>query len=140
MGVDHGLGGKDGDKQQQKRAKKAFRQREYAHNQLVTTKGKKGGVQKEIVFDEAAREHYLTNFRQRKTQRRKFGLAMQVLKEKKTHKDALKHRKNVMQEHRNSITKAFKEGDSDNEIEEGDDAEEEEVSDALHLSSCIFSR
>ena len=131
MGVDHGLGGKDGEKQRQKREKKAFRQREYAHQQLVTTKGKKGGVQKEIVFDEAAREQYLTGFRQRKTQRRKFGLAMQVLKEKKTHKDAIKHRKNVMQEHRNSITKAFKEGDSDNEIEEVEDAEE--VSDVSYL-------
>jgi len=126
MPVDHGLGGKDGEKQQQKRAKKAHRQKEAAQKSLVITKGKKGGIQKEIIFDEAAREQFLTGFRQRKTQRRKFGLAMQVLKEKKSHKDALKHKKNVMQEHRNNITKAFKEGDSDNEIEEVSDEEEEQ--------------
>ncbi len=133
MGIDHGLGGKDGEKSQQKRSKRAARQKEFAQKSLVLVKGKKGKMQKEIIFDETSREKYLTGFRQRKTQRRKFGLAMQVIRDKKEHKDALKNRKNVMQEHRNAITKAFVDGDCENEIvEEGEDAENQQDDDNVN--------
>jgi hypothetical protein len=72
-GVDHGLGGKDGAKSREKRARKAERQKIKAHNSITVTKKKT-----EVVYDDEARVKWLTGFRQRKTERRKFGLAMQV--------------------------------------------------------------
>jgi len=69
-GVDHGLGGRDNKKSQEKRAKKAARQAVKARAAL------QGGKKKELIFDEAARKEWLTGFRKRKQERRKFGLAV----------------------------------------------------------------
>ena len=48
-GIDHGLGGKDNKRSQEKRAKKAMRQSIFAKAAL------QGGKKKEIIFDENAR-------------------------------------------------------------------------------------
>ena len=49
----------------------------------------KGGG-KEVVWDEDNRVNYLTGFKKRKNERRKFGLAMQIMKEAKAKKEVLK--------------------------------------------------
>lgn len=85
MAVDHGLGGKDNKKSQMRREKKARRIKAVSAKALQS-----GTKKKEVAFDEQARVEYLTGFHRRKQERRKFGLAMQILKDKKKHKDDLK--------------------------------------------------
>jgi len=85
MAIDHGLGGKDNKKSQQKREKKAKRIKALAVKALHS-----GTKKKEVVFDENARVEWLTGFHKRKQERRKFGLAMQIVKDKKAHKEAIK--------------------------------------------------
>ena len=87
-GCDHGLGGRNTENSKRKRAKRAERIKASAESRMKVTKGVK-----EIVFDENAREEYLTGFRKRKTERRKFGLAMQIVKDTKMRKEAVKARK-----------------------------------------------
>jgi hypothetical protein len=82
--IDHGLGGKDHKKSVEKRAKKAARQKKQARDALV------GGKKKAVVFDEEARTEWLTGFRKRKQERRKHGLAMQLLKDKKEKREKRK--------------------------------------------------
>jgi len=130
MGIDHGLGGKDNQKSQQKRLKKAVRNKAIAQAALVN--GKKVGT-KEVVFDEKARVEWLTGFRKRKQERRKFGLAMQVLKDKKAHKATVKEQRGYLHSINSgdatasrgtrdgSVTEAGGE-----EVEEADEEEEEE--------------
>ena len=48
-GIDHGLGGKDNKRSQEKRAKRAMRQSIFAKAAL------QGGKKREIIFDENAR-------------------------------------------------------------------------------------
>ena len=84
-GVDHGLGGKESENSKRKRAKKAHRIKTKAESRMKVHNGKR-----EVVFDEQAREDYLTGFRKRKGERRKYGLAMQIMKETKQRKEALK--------------------------------------------------
>ena len=71
-GCDHGLGGKDSQKSKEKRAKRAAKQKVFAQKQLT------GGKKKAVVFDENARQEWLSGFHKRKQERRKFGLSMQV--------------------------------------------------------------
>jgi hypothetical protein len=87
MGVDHGLQGRNNKKGQEKRFRKAKRIKAIAMAALT------GGKKKEIVFNEASRVEFLTGFRKRKSERRQFGLAMQVLKEKKQLADSRKARR-----------------------------------------------
>jgi hypothetical protein len=75
MAIDHGLGGRDSEKSRQRRAKKARHVASVA--QASMTK------KKEVIFNEDARVEFLTGFRKRKQERRKFGLAMQVLNDSK---------------------------------------------------------
>lgn len=56
---------------------KALKQKAIAQAALT------GGKKREVIFDEESRVEFLTGFRKRKQERRKFGLAMQVMKEKK---------------------------------------------------------
>lgn len=91
MGVDHGLGGKDNKKSQQRREKKAKRTKSIAMKALHS-----GSKKKEVVFDEESRTEWLTGFHKRKQERRKFGLAMQILKDKKSHKDTIKEQRAVI--------------------------------------------
>ena len=85
MGVDHGLGGKESEGSKKKRAKKADRIKASAESRMKIVKGAK-----EVVWDESNRIEYLTGFKKRKEERRKFGLAMQVVKEAKARKEAVK--------------------------------------------------
>jgi hypothetical protein len=85
MAIDHGLGGKDSAKNNLKRTAKARRNRMTALS-TITTNTKRN----ELIFDDEARTKYLTGFRSRKQSRRKYGLAMQVMKEKKARHDSKK--------------------------------------------------
>lgn len=72
MAIDHGLGGKDNTKSKDKRAKRALK------NKKTALKAITGGKKREVIFDAAAREDFLTGFRKRKQERRKYGIAMDV--------------------------------------------------------------
>ena len=72
MGIDHGLGGRDGVKSKQKREKKAKK------NKVIAMRALTGGRKKEVIFDENARTEWLGGFHKRKQERRKYGLAMEV--------------------------------------------------------------
>ncbi len=72
MGIDHGLGGRDGVKSKQRREKKAKK------NKVVAMRAITGGRKKEVLFDEKARTEWLSGFHKRKQERRKYGLAMEV--------------------------------------------------------------
>jgi hypothetical protein len=147
-GVDHGLGGKDNAKSREKRARKAERQKTQAQNSIVVKKNKKKGVTKEIVFDEDARLKYLTEFRQRKTERRKYGLAMQILKDKQMLKDVMKQKRNVAKEvqmNHDENVKAKKIADGEleeydiDEEEEKDEEEDEEEDEEVVDSSAVYA-
>jgi hypothetical protein len=73
MGVDHGLGGRDNKKSREKREKR-FKKKESKAKVLTAMPVKK----REVVFSEESRNNYLTGFRQRKKERRQYGIAMQV--------------------------------------------------------------
>lgn len=75
MAIDHGLGGRDGEKSKKRREKKAKRTKMIARKALQRTKD---GKKTEIVFDEKARVDYVANFHKRKQDRRRYGLAMEV--------------------------------------------------------------
>lgn len=73
MGVDHGLGGRDNKKGKEKREKR-FKKKESKAKIMTAMPLKK----REVVFNEDSRLDYLTGFRQRKKERRQYGIAMQV--------------------------------------------------------------
>ena len=92
-GCDHGLGGRDNEKSRQRRAKRAAVTKKIALSSL------KGGPKKrEVIFDEDARVDFLTGFRKRKQERRKYGLTKQIEKEQKHHKDEVKSRRQAVKE------------------------------------------
>lgn len=91
-GVDHGIGGRDNVKSKQRRAKKAEKTKKIALAAL------QGGRKREVIFSETARQEWLTGFSKRKQERRKFGLTMQVEKDKKKHKDEVKTKRQVIRE------------------------------------------
>lgn len=92
-GCDHGLGGRDNEKSRQRRAKRAAVTKKIALSSL------KGGPKKrEVIFDENARVDFLTGFRKRKQERRKYGLTKQIEKEQKHHKDEVKSRRQAVKE------------------------------------------
>ena len=74
MGVDHGLGGKDNLKSKTRREQKAKRLKNLTKS--LRTEGLHN--RNEVKFDEAARVAFITGFRKRKLERRKYGIAMQV--------------------------------------------------------------
>lgn len=74
MGIDHGLGGKDGQKSKMRREKKAKRIK------MIARKSLRNGRKGEVSFDEEARQNFLAGFRKRKQERRNYGLAMEVIK------------------------------------------------------------
>lgn len=82
MAVDHGLGGKDNAKSKERRMRKAKRVSAIAKSAMTK--------KKEIVFNEEARTEYLTGFRKRKEERRKYGYAMQILHEKSERRERKK--------------------------------------------------
>lgn len=75
MAIDHGLGGRDNKKSRERRERKAKRLKTLTKS--LSTEGFQN--RNEIKFDEAARTAFLTGFHKRKQERRKFGIAMQVL-------------------------------------------------------------
>jgi ribosomal RNA-processing protein 17 len=122
MGIDHGLGGKDNKKSQQKREKRAVK------NKSIAMKAMTGGKKKEVLFNENARIEWLTGFGKRKQERRKFGLAMEVIKKQKIHKEGVKEQRNAIKEAK-ILDDHVKMGHSDDEVEKEDDeqSESEEV-------------
>ena len=142
--VDHGLGGKDNAKSRERRARKAERQKEVAHKALKVVKKKKTII-KEVVYDDDARVAYLTNFRQRKTERRKFGLAMQIVKDKKAHKDSIKDRRAVLklaQAGPETLKRKKRNGQaesSDDEEEEEEEEEKEEEDRKSSKTNAVFA-
>ena len=91
-GVDHGIGGRDNLKSKQRRAKNAEKTKKIAMAAL------QGGRKREVIFNESARQEWLTGFSKRKQERRKFGLTMQVEKDKRKHKDEVKTKRQVIRE------------------------------------------
>lgn len=117
MAVDHGLGGKDNRKSKEKRAKRLAKKAAKAKFEAKSfeTKTKK----REIVFDENSRLEYLTGFGKRKKERRQFGLAMQVLKDKKMLKDKkVKLGSLLSEENRSNIGRSADAGTNDDDEEE----------------------
>ena len=90
MAIDHGLQGKNSSRSREKRAKKALKNKAIAMAALV------GGKKKEVIFNEEKRAEWLTGFRKRKQERRTYGLAMQVLKDKKLLRENKKDKNSCM--------------------------------------------
>ena len=88
MGVDHGLGGRNGEKSKKRRQKKAKQVAAIAKQAL--------GKKKEVIFNEDARVDYLTGFRKRKQERREYGHAMEILKKNKQKLDKRKEIRQAM--------------------------------------------
>jgi hypothetical protein len=76
MAIDHGLQGKNSENSRRKRAAKARKTKAIA--QAAMTKDRK------VLFNESSRVEWLTGFRKRKQLRRQYGVAMQILKDKKS--------------------------------------------------------
>jgi hypothetical protein len=91
-GVDHGIGGRDNVKSRQRRAKNAEKTKKLALAAL------QNGRKREVIFSETARVEWLTGFSKRKLEKRKFGLTMQIEKDKKKHKDEVKSNRQVARE------------------------------------------
>lgn len=117
--MDHGLGGKDNKKSQQKREKRAKK------NKMVAMRALTGGKKKEVIFDEKARTEWLTGFSKRKQERRKFGLAMEVLKKQKEHKEFVKEQRVSVKEARGSTNEAS-DAESEDEEEESQEAKDKD--------------
>lgn len=94
MGVDHGLEGRNSEKSQQRRQRKA--QRIKSTIQKLIREGDVGGRRNEVKFDEAARQAWLTGFHKRKQERRKYGLTMEILKKQKQKKEMQKLRQKTL--------------------------------------------
>lgn len=76
MAVDHGLEGRNSEKSRQRRERKSRRLKKLV--QATLKQGDANGRRGEIKFDETARQAWLSGFGNRKQERRKFGLTMQV--------------------------------------------------------------
>lgn len=88
MGIDHGLAGRDNDKSRRRRAKKAMKVKAIAQAAL--------GKDRRVIFNEEARVEWLSGFEKRKKDRQKYGIAMQVLKDKKKNRDKGSEKKRAM--------------------------------------------
>ncbi|CAM9686999.1 unnamed protein product [Choristocarpus tenellus] len=69
-------------------------------------KSEKGGGKRpriEVVFDPDARNDYLTGFRKRKQARRRFGLAMQQIKDRKERLEERKERRDALKDRREEL-------------------------------------
>lgn len=72
----------------------------------MNRKNVKSGTKKprvEVVFDPDARKDYLTGFHKRKQARRRFGLAMQEIKDRKERLEDRKERREAMKERREEL-------------------------------------
>jgi len=106
MGIDHGLGGRGGNSEKQKRKQLQKQKRNHKMMSLVASEAgaplplplQKGpqGRKKEVIFDEGSRVAWLTGFRKRKTERRKQGLALGILKAKKMHQEAIRGQRSAL--------------------------------------------
>ncbi|CAM9972186.1 unnamed protein product, partial [Ectocarpus fasciculatus] len=78
----------------------------YYTRHAMNRKNSKGGGKKprvEVVFDPDARKDYLTGFHKRKQARRRFGLAMQEIKDRKERLEERKERREAMKERREEL-------------------------------------
>lgn len=76
MAIDHGLEGRNSEKSRQRRESKSRRLKKMVQKSLKA--GDAGGRRGEVKFDEVARQAWLGGFQNRKQERRKYGLTMQV--------------------------------------------------------------
>jgi hypothetical protein len=102
MAIDHGLQGRNNEKSKRRREKRSMKIKQIARGALTK--------KKEVFFDEASRVDFLSGFRQRKQERRQFGLAMQILKNKKNIKEKSKERKQVL---KSTVTESVEEQSDD---------------------------
>lgn len=115
--VDHGLGGRNNEKSSDRRAKKSK-----ASKKVISTANMS---KKEVLFDESSRLDYLTGFRKRKTERRKFGLAMEVMKKDKAKREARKELRGLGASLNNDDTNANNNNNfNSNDNKDEDDDEE----------------
>jgi len=91
-------------------------------------KNKKGKRKKvEITFDPDARKEWLKGFSKRKQERRKFGLAMQVLKDRKAKLEERKERKEALRESFQAAHEAVEEIEQHNTQTNNDKPENQSV-------------
>ena len=128
MGVDHGLGGKESLKNRLKRAAKARRNKKVATANIAPTR------KNEVVFDDAARTAYLTGFRSRKQSRRKYGLAMQVLKEQKARRELNKELRQVRSTSRSEDAQDDDDGGEEDEKDMGSQGSGDEQGERTELT------
>eukprot|EP00600_Ochromonadales_sp_CCMP1393_P008538 CAMPEP_0174960718 /NCGR_PEP_ID=MMETSP0004_2-20121128/3852_1 /TAXON_ID=420556 /ORGANISM="Ochromonas sp., Strain CCMP1393" /LENGTH=219 /DNA_ID=CAMNT_0016209107 /DNA_START=76 /DNA_END=735 /DNA_ORIENTATION=+ len=91
-----------------------------------------GGKKKEVIFNESARVEYLTGFGKRKQERRKYGLAMEVLKKQKAHKEMLKEHRQAFKE------KEFKAVDGNEDGDDGDVVDSQVAGEDNGVSSKLY--
>mmetsp|Transcript_18552 Transcript_18552/g.37337 ORF Transcript_18552/g.37337 Transcript_18552/m.37337 type:complete len:273 (+) Transcript_18552:56-874(+) len=127
------------------RAKNAVRKRQ-KKNKVVAMRALTGGKRKEVIFDEHARTEWLSGFHKRKQERRKYGLAMEVLKKQKSHKEMMKEQRAAFQEERNKLHNKLingkstaVEGGSASENDEPDSEEDPEVAAAEKFTASVTS-
>lgn len=128
MGVDHGLGGRDSLKSKLRREKKAKQLKAIAKS--VRTEGLHN--RNEVKFDEAARVAFVSGFHKRKQERRKYGLAMQIMKDKKERKDLQKEKEKIL--YGDTPKEPTRQRKGKNEDEEEQSEEEESENDETHHS------
>jgi len=87
MGIDHGLGGSESQKAKLRREKKAKMSKRLVRQAISSHENIREG---EIVFDETSRLDFIQGFRKRKADRRKHGLAMELLKQQKAKREMRK--------------------------------------------------
>jgi ribosomal RNA-processing protein 17 len=123
---DHNLGGRNNEKSRKRREKKA------AQNKKLVSKATSGRTN-EVVFNEESRLEFVGGFRKRKQERRKYGLAMEVLKKQKAHREYRKELRIVATEGLEEIKKQKQlEGKGDDDDDEDDEDQEEEGQDEDH--------
>mmetsp|Transcript_7772 Transcript_7772/g.6943 ORF Transcript_7772/g.6943 Transcript_7772/m.6943 type:complete len:237 (+) Transcript_7772:56-766(+) len=123
MAIDHGLQGKNNDKSKRRRFNKARKTKAIALSS-INKDGK-------VVFNEESRQEFLTGFRKRKLERRKFGLAMQIMKDKKSLKQKAK-------EKRDTTAKAISNHINETQSNDSDDDEENIDDNSSEINSVIF--
>jgi hypothetical protein len=75
---------------------------------------------REVIFDENARTEWLTGFGKRKQQRRQYGHAMQIMKDKKSHREMVREKRDAMKDYQN-VTKDNNKEDNNNDDDNDDD-------------------
>jgi ribosomal RNA-processing protein 17 len=130
MAVDHGLGGKDTAKSKERRVRKAKKVSAIAKSALTK--------KKEVIFNEESRAEYLTGFRKRKQERRKYGYAMQILHDKNERRERKKEMRQAFQNITEESRKKSKQGLGLDSEEGGDEDDSNADSGAVDRAVDTF--